>query len=222
MYAYIHSNILSPTYATMQAMSNVVALAAPSALPARARENHREVMVRTTARLLPSKGLAGLSLVEVARITGAPRGSLYHYFPGGWEELVRDALSLAEAHAVAFLEALPITSQDPAGLVRAMGEGFKAGVKKTRFEGGCPIASASLSAGEGDEAIRSQCAAIYAHWIAALQARFVTLGMEETAAHDYAQVMLDTFEGALLRTRAMRSLAPLDSAIENLIKLLRA
>ena len=179
-------------------------------------ENHKKNMIRATARLLPSKGLAGLSLVEVARITGAPRGSLYHYFPGGWEELVRDALSVAQDYGLNLVQALPVSDDKPEAVVQAMGREFKRWMKKTGFDGGCPVAAAALSAGEDEPAIRSQCADIYARWIAALDARFQAHGLKKPDSGRFAQAVLDGFEGALIRARAQKNVTPIDTAVANL------
>ena len=173
-------------------------------------------MIRATARLLPSKGLAGLSLVEVARLTGAPRGSLYHYFPGGWEELVRDALTLAQDFGLKLVLAIPASDDKPEAVVRAMGRSFKRWMKGSGFDAGCPVAAAALSAGEGEPAIRSQCADVYARWIAALDARFQAHGLRKLDSSRFAQAVLDGFEGALLRARAQKNVTPIDIAVANL------
>ena len=58
----------------------------PRALPPRER------MVRSAAQLIRRKGVSGTGMREIVTEADAPRGSLQHYFPGGKEELVSDAL----------------------------------------------------------------------------------------------------------------------------------
>jgi len=41
---------------------------------------------------------AGTSFSEVLEATGAPRGSVYHHFPGGKDQLVKAALDWAAAY----------------------------------------------------------------------------------------------------------------------------
>src|SRR5215469_9385107 len=50
-------------------------------------------MVRGAADLLARSGLGGTSFREVLQRTSAPRGSVYHHFPGGKQELVAAAVS---------------------------------------------------------------------------------------------------------------------------------
>src|SRR5258707_13001435 len=52
----------------------------------------RERMVRSAAQLIRRKGVSGTGMREIVVEADAPRGSLQHYFPGGKEELVSDAL----------------------------------------------------------------------------------------------------------------------------------
>jgi len=55
----------------------------------------RQKMIERAAILLAQKGLQGASFSEVLEASGAPRGSLYHHFPGGKDELVLAAVALA-------------------------------------------------------------------------------------------------------------------------------
>ena len=52
----------------------------------------RERMVRSAAQLIRRQGVSGTGMREIATEADAPRGSLQHYFPGGKEEIVSDAL----------------------------------------------------------------------------------------------------------------------------------
>src|SRR5580658_11099613 len=58
----------------------------PRALPPRER------MVRSAARLIRRKGVSGTGMREIVVEADAPRGSLQHYFPGGKEQIVAEAL----------------------------------------------------------------------------------------------------------------------------------
>src|SRR5467141_580030 len=52
----------------------------------------RERMVRSAAQLIRRQGVSGTGMREIVTEANAPRGSLQHYFPGGKEEIVSDAL----------------------------------------------------------------------------------------------------------------------------------
>ena len=48
----------------------------------------RATMIEGAIQLLATRGVHGASLLKVLEHTGAPRGSVYHHFPGGKEELI--------------------------------------------------------------------------------------------------------------------------------------
>src|ERR1700761_5327602 len=64
----------------------------------------RHRMVVGAVRLLAERGLQETSFSEVLELTGAPRGSIYHHFPEGKDQLVAAAVDLAGAHAVDYME----------------------------------------------------------------------------------------------------------------------
>ena len=57
----------------------------------------RDNMIAGAARLLAQRGLQATSFSTVLAETNAPRGSIYHHFPGGKEELVTAAIEATRA-----------------------------------------------------------------------------------------------------------------------------
>ena len=64
-----------------------------------ARPKHRDNLIYTAARLFRQQGYAATGINDILREAGAPKGSFYHYFPGGKEELgaaaIRHAMGLS-------------------------------------------------------------------------------------------------------------------------------
>jgi TetR/AcrR family transcriptional repressor of lmrAB and yxaGH operons len=65
----------------------------------------RERMVRSAASLISSKGVSATSFSDVLEGSGAPRGSIYHHFPGGKEQLATEAVRSTSDRVVAYLRA---------------------------------------------------------------------------------------------------------------------
>src|SRR5258707_2951555 len=61
-------------------------------------------MIDGAIRLLARQGLQATSFSEVLALTGAPRGSVYHHFPGGKDQLVGAAVDRAGARALHALD----------------------------------------------------------------------------------------------------------------------
>src|SRR4051812_25766766 len=67
---------------------------------------HRGAIVRAAATLFRRNGYAATGINEIAEVSGAPKGSLYHYFPNGKEQIAEAAVRFAGAGVVATLEKL--------------------------------------------------------------------------------------------------------------------
>ena len=77
----------------------------------------RDRMIDGAAVLLAKRGLQGASFSEVLEATGAPRGSIYHHFPGGKDELVAAAIARVSERTLARLTEL-------GGSATSLTEGF--------------------------------------------------------------------------------------------------
>src|SRR5258705_13873654 len=62
-------------------------------------------MISSAMLLLARRGLQATSFTEVLEHSGAPRGSVYHHFPGGKDELVGAAIEYASTRALKLLDA---------------------------------------------------------------------------------------------------------------------
>jgi TetR/AcrR family transcriptional regulator, lmrAB and yxaGH operons repressor len=51
----------------------------------------RDQIIQTTCTLLESQGYHATGLNQILKESGAPKGSLYYYFPQGKEELAEEA-----------------------------------------------------------------------------------------------------------------------------------
>src|SRR6185295_17165576 len=64
----------------------------------------KEQMIEGAIQLLATKGLQATSFSEVLALTGAPRGSIYHHFPNGKNELVAAAIELSSQRTLELIE----------------------------------------------------------------------------------------------------------------------
>ena len=66
----------------------------------------RQKMIESAVTLLAMRGLQGTSFSDVLERSGAPRGSIYHHFPEGKDQLVDAAIELAGDRALGVLDAV--------------------------------------------------------------------------------------------------------------------
>ena len=159
----------------------------------------REQMIRGAAELLATRGVQGTSFSDVLAHTGAPRGSIYHHFPGGKDELVRAAATSIGDGVAALLDAIDVGS--PAEVVDAFVDGWRSVLVSGGFEQGCAVAATCLGSSDADE-FRTLAGEIFESWQEALARAFVRSGTTVRHGHDVAAICLASVEGALVIGRA--------------------
>jgi len=143
--------------------------------------------------------VTGTGLLTVLETAGAPRGSLYHHFPGGKEQLVVEALRFEADRVTRDLVALTASGCDEATALRAFAEALASSLETSGFRLGCPVSTAALELSADTPAVREVCAATYA---AIVSEHLESLGYRADAARTRAEVVLAALEGAMLLARA--------------------
>ncbi|GAB7104921.1 TetR/AcrR family transcriptional regulator [Streptomyces phaeofaciens JCM 4814] len=184
----------------------------------------RERMVFSAAQLIRRDGVASTGMREVAAQARAPRGSLQHYFPGGKEQLVNEAVGWAGRYAgnrvARFLAALP--EPTPGGLFSEMVRQWTDEYGATGFAGGCPVAAATVDCAESSASTREAVAAAFAAWTGPVAGALVDMGVPRERAGALATLMISALEGAILVARAERDVRALTTVARELGPLLDA
>ncbi|MFE6485369.1 TetR/AcrR family transcriptional regulator [Streptomyces sp. NPDC057757] len=184
----------------------------------------RERMVFSAAQLIRRDGVSATGMREVAAHAGAPRGSLQHYFPGGKEQLVNEAVEWAGGYAAKrvarFLAGMP--QPTPSGLFAAMVRQWTEEYGTAGFAAGCPVAAATVDCAESTESTRTAAAAAFARWSRPVAGALTDMGVPRDRAEPLATLMISALEGALLIARAERDVRALTTVSRELGPLLDA
>lgn len=164
--------------------------------------------------LLAEKGYAGMELRDVAERGKAPRGSIYHHFPGGKSQLAVEAAELEGTEIRAAIER-SLEQRGLAATLTMFGEMFRRRVKDKPERLGCPIAAAALARPE-DPALAAAATKAFQSWEAPIAAALRDEGVGRKEAEAFAGLVVSTVEGALIRARAAGDEAPLVSAVAGL------
>jgi len=171
-------------------------------------------MLASAAEVLRERGAAGVTIDEVLSRSGAPRGSVYHHFPGGRNQILIEALGFAGDSLTAAID--EAASRGPMPLLREFVEMWEGVLRESDFAAGCPVAAASISTCEQDLRLSSDAARIFDHWREALTRSFVADGFDDREAGALATTMLAATEGAVILCRSLRSAQPLRDVAENI------
>ncbi len=175
----------------------------------------RDKMVEGAMALLARRGLQATSFSEVLAATGAPRGSLYHHFPGGKDQLVAAAVEQAGAVLSNALDA--VTGQTAVAVVERFLAIWRAVLTRSQCEAGCAVLAVTVAA--DSEELLGQARAVLRAWQAKLADLLERGGMAQTVARSFATMLIASVEGAVVLTRAERSMEPFEAVAAQLLLL---
>jgi len=170
---------------------------------------HKENLVRTTMRLFRKQGYASTGLQQVLAESGAPKGSLYHYFPNGKESLGEAAVDMAGALVAEMLTELATKHAQPKAFVGAYCRVMAGWMEESRFRSGCPIATTMLETAPQSPSITAAGVRAIDEWMGIIGGVFERNGTTKREAATRAQLLVAAMEGALLLARIRQSTRPI-------------
>jgi TetR/AcrR family transcriptional regulator, lmrAB and yxaGH operons repressor len=173
----------------------------------------RDRMVEGAMALLARRGLQATSFSEVLAATGAPRGSLYHHFPGGKDQLVAAAIDRAGA---VLTDAMAAVAGAPAeAVVERFLAIWRAVLTRSQCEAGCAVLAVTVATDSPD--LLSHATAIFRAWRERLADLLHQGGLSPMQARALAMMLIASAEGAVVLSRADHSLEPFEVVAHQLM-----
>jgi TetR/AcrR family transcriptional regulator, lmrAB and yxaGH operons repressor len=181
----------------------------------------RERMIQSALILMGEQGVEATSFSQVIEHSGAPRGSIYHHFPGGKAQLVEEATRYAGDMVVNLLAAAVAQSQgDPRAALDAISGFWQSLLYNSDFAAGCPVVAATLE-NPHSPAAREAARDAFMRWEAGYTQLLQNAGVPEARARSLASIAVSGVEGAVILARAQRSNGPLERVVAELDALFR-
>ena len=179
----------------------------------------RERMVRSAASLISTQGVSATSFSDVLADSGAPRGSIYHHFPEGKQQLATEAIRWTSDRVVAYLRAGTETS--PTAILSRFIQLWRQVIVSSNGASGCVVAGVALDTG-AEEDLMDVARTTFRSWVTVLADQLEQAGIPAQRAKGISLATLAGMEGALILCRAEGSVQPLDDIAEELMRLLPA
>ena len=183
--------------------------------------NSREQILITTCDLIENQGFQATGLNEIVRESGAPKGSIYYYFPEGKEEIVIEAVRFAGQHMIEHVRAHLESVEDAAEAVQSFLADLARHTEETGFRTGGPITIVASEAATTSERINLACREVYAGLHEAFAAKLRSNGIEAEHAASLAWTINSAIEGAVILSRTFHTVDPLLEASQQLSNLIR-
>ena len=184
--------------------------------------NARQQILEAACSLMERQGYHGSGLNEIIKVSGAPRGSLYYYFPEGKEELVEQAIELRGGEVAGRIRTNLAAFEDPAEAVRVFIHRIADSLEATQFSTGGPLTAVAMETASSSPRLNLACRAAFGEIQAAFAGKLFAAGLAERAAQDLALFIVAAIEGGVLLSRTGHSSAPLRLVADQLSAFLSA
>jgi TetR/AcrR family transcriptional repressor of lmrAB and yxaGH operons len=164
----------------------------------------RRRMIEGATRLLAQRGLQETSFSEVLELTGAPRGSIYHHFPDGKDQLVAAALDLAGGHAIELINRMQGASAEE--VTKRFLAIWRELLVRSNLQAGCAVLAVTIATDSPD--LLAHAATVFRSWRVRLSELLQAGGLRKGDAGGFAALLIAATEGAVVLSRAEQTLEP--------------
>jgi TetR/AcrR family transcriptional regulator, lmrAB and yxaGH operons repressor len=179
----------------------------------------REQIIMAMCDLMELHGYHGAGLNQVVKESGAPKGSLYHYFPDGKDELAAEAIERAGQLVAERIEQ-SLAEEDVALAIGHFVEFIAGQVEASGFQSGGPLTAVAMETATGNERLNLACRVAFARIEEAFAAALVQGGFPEPRAQELSVFITASIEGGTLLSRTAHSGDPLRQVARELARLL--
>ena len=172
----------------------------------------RERILEASSELFARQGYSGTGMNQIVTEAEAALGSIYHFFPGGKEELGKEAIVRSGDLYGELITAAFAGGRSAVDAVDDFFRGAGRHLVQTDYADACPIATVALEVASTNETLRQATAEVFESWIAKTAEMLQDRGIARSQARRLAMLLFCLLEGAFILCRTTRSTKPLNIA----------
>ena len=182
----------------------------------------RDQIIETTCNLMERQGLHGTGLNQIVKESGAPKGSLYYYFPAGKDEIAEASIQWAGRTVAERIRQGLAGSDDVAEAIQQFVTTIAHYVEVSGFQSGGPLLTVAMETATTNERLNLACREAYTLLQSAFEAKLVACGYAQARAKDLATWITASIEGGVILSRTYHTGDPLRSIAKQLAQMLKA
>ncbi len=165
----------------------------------------RDRIIVACNELFRRQGYNGTALSQISAASGAPIGSIYHFFPGGKEALAVAVIDTTAGVYRDLFVAIASGATDPAQAFEDFFAGAAAVLEESDYIDPCPIGGIAREVANTSEPLRIAAAQAFESWIRGATEHLAAAGVPAATADELATVFVALVEGAFVLSRTQRS-----------------
>jgi len=182
--------------------------------------NVREQILQTTCDLLEKQGYHGTGLNEIVKESGAPKGSLYYYFPGGKEQITAEAVLQSGQVTSERIRHGLATSSNASKAIPDFILLIAENVERSAFAAGSPLTAVAMETATTSERINLACREAYGMLQTAFREKLLQSGFSASKAEELGTFITASIEGGIILSRVSHTADPLRRVAKQLKVLL--
>jgi TetR/AcrR family transcriptional repressor of lmrAB and yxaGH operons len=172
----------------------------------------RDRILSAALDLMRSRGFRGTGLKDVTAAAAATTGSLYHFFPDGKDQLVREAVREDGAAHEATFEAIAREAKGPGEAIATFFDQAADILEATGYVDLCPIGTVAGETASSNDGVRDACDTVFRGWERVLTDELTAAGLGADEAAELSATTVAALLGGFILVRTQRSGAPLRAA----------
>ncbi|WP_127535971.1 TetR/AcrR family transcriptional regulator [Paenibacillus illinoisensis] len=181
------------------------------------KSNAKEQIVSTAARLFFSQGYHATGLNQIIKESSTPKGSLYHYFPHGKEELAHECIQKANEQIMQKFEDTFAAHESTGDAIQRFIHDMADETEAAGFTGFLPFSFwAAVETSCISHQLRVACQGVFANWQNIITKHLLMEGVGEEKARETGLLVISLMEGALIISLTNQDKQPLLTAADYL------
>lgn len=182
----------------------------------------KDRIVHASTALFSRQGYNGTGVKQIVATANAPFGSLYHFFPGGKEQLGEEVIRFSGAMYLQLIDHFFADQPDVAKATREFFTAAAEALAELDYADPCPIATVAMEVANTSEPLRTAAAQVFDSWIDRTASYFRSAGLGSATSRKLAVALLAGLQGGFMLGRTLRDPAPVRAAGDQAVTAVRA
>ena len=161
----------------------------------------RDRILKAAKRLFQQRGYYAVGTAEILAASQAPKGSMYHHFPEGKEQIAIEAVNTIRSDVLSVMRQLQTKGLSTADAIRSLAKGMAQWLKQSEWREGTMLASTTVGSVPDLPKVHAAIKEAFDEWRGEIIKMLVAEGWTKAAANTLAQTLLAGIEGAMILAR---------------------
>lgn len=177
-----------------------------------APRKHRDPIVDTAIRQFRKNGYPATALNTIVELSGAPKGSVYHYFPNGKPSIAAAAVEEASRRMARTMRDIASKTSNAEEFIKEFASTLSRWLRRSGYRDGCPMTTVLLELSTLDRSVAKAGRHAYAVRFEVIREVLQNDGISASDAEDFTSFCMSSLNGAIIEARVFRNSRPILSA----------